>query len=206
MSDAASYLNWAHPHPPESVNLLLSLTMKPTPSRASGTTVVGSGASVFLFPSDLRYLGAVGERLPIAGNTGPVGVNPHGVGKDHIDHGFDLADGDSLPVFVSSELRERGGIYSANPHSAPREGSHNDADAPCRSCSRSSHRLLQEEESCLQIAPDVAQILSDQMAIWHPIGEWYSSGGDAVGCVRTPESFAYRRMPYRRTTKRGTRR
>jgi hypothetical protein len=56
---------------------------------------------------DLHHLGAVGEWLPIVRNAGPVGVNRHGIGEDHIDHGFRFADGDSLPVFVSFERRER---------------------------------------------------------------------------------------------------
>jgi hypothetical protein len=55
---------------------------------------------------DLRHLGAVGERLAVAGNAGPVGVDHHGIGEDHSDHVFGLTDGDSLPAFVASELRE----------------------------------------------------------------------------------------------------
>src|SRR5882672_7928496 len=56
---------------------------------------------------DLRHLGAVGERLAVAGNAGLVGLDHHGIGEDHRHHLFVVTDGDRLPAFVSSELRER---------------------------------------------------------------------------------------------------
>jgi len=56
---------------------------------------------------DLRHLGAVGERLAVAGNAGLLGLDHHGIGEDHSHHLFAVTDGDSLPAFVSSELGER---------------------------------------------------------------------------------------------------
>ena len=56
---------------------------------------------------DLRHLGAVGERLAVVGNTGPVGVDHHGIGEDHGERALSLTHGNSLPVFVSPELGER---------------------------------------------------------------------------------------------------
>src|SRR3954449_2819575 len=49
VSDAASYSNTAHPHPPLSANLLLSLVMKSTSLRAPGTVVFGKYWFIFGF-------------------------------------------------------------------------------------------------------------------------------------------------------------
>jgi hypothetical protein len=54
---------------------------------------------------DLRHLGAVGERLTVAGNAGPIGVDHHGMSEDRGDPSG-VNDGDSLSAFVSPELRE----------------------------------------------------------------------------------------------------
>src|SRR6266550_6262592 len=62
---------------------------------------------LFRVPMDLRHLGAVGERLAVTGNAGLVGLDHHGIGEDQSHHLFIVTDGDSLPTFVSSELRER---------------------------------------------------------------------------------------------------
>src|SRR5262245_27601437 len=55
---------------------------------------------------DLRHLGAVGERLDVAGYAGQVGVDDYGVSEDHGDQLGVLTDGNNLPAFVSPELRE----------------------------------------------------------------------------------------------------
>src|SRR2546423_13509435 len=49
VSDAASYLNAAHAHPPLSANLLLSFTMKSTSCRLAGTIAVGNVSIFFGF-------------------------------------------------------------------------------------------------------------------------------------------------------------
>ena len=56
---------------------------------------------------DLRHLGAIREGLAVAGNAGPVGVDHHGIGEDHSEQLFAVTDSNSLPAFVSPELRER---------------------------------------------------------------------------------------------------
>src|SRR5262245_3792939 len=56
---------------------------------------------------DLRHLGTVWERLAVARNAGQVGVDHHGISEDHSDQLVVLTDGNNLPAFVSSELRER---------------------------------------------------------------------------------------------------
>src|SRR3989442_3558593 len=67
----------------------------------------GERLELFRIPMNLRHLGAVGERLAVSGNAGLVGLDHHGIGKDHSHHLFVVTDGDGLPAFVSSELRER---------------------------------------------------------------------------------------------------
>src|SRR5262249_23230372 len=62
---------------------------------------------LFRVPMDLRHLGAVGERLAVAGNAGQTGVDHHGVSEDHSDQLVVLTDGNNLPAFISPELRER---------------------------------------------------------------------------------------------------
>jgi hypothetical protein len=56
---------------------------------------------------DLRHLGAVGERLAVAGCAGPIGVDHHGICEDGSHRIAVVTDGDNLPLFVSSKLRER---------------------------------------------------------------------------------------------------
>ena len=64
---------------------LLSFTMKSTfwpvhPALPSSDR----GASLLLYrlPMDLGNLGAVGERLAVAGNAGPIGLDHHRIGED----------------------------------------------------------------------------------------------------------------------------
>src|SRR6185312_13877036 len=99
--DAASFLNTAHPHPPLSANLWLSFTMKSTSCWVPGTVVFGEVLVLFRAPMDLRHLGAVGERLAVAGNAGQVSVDHHGISKDRSDQLVVLTDGNNLPAFVS---------------------------------------------------------------------------------------------------------
>jgi hypothetical protein len=56
---------------------------------------------------DLRHLGAIRERLAIAGNAGPVGVYHLGISEDHSDEPVVLTGGNNLPTFVSLEPGER---------------------------------------------------------------------------------------------------
>src|SRR5437667_5467128 len=67
----------------------------------------GERLQLFRVPVDLRHSGAVGERLAVARNAGPVGVDHHGIGEDRSKQASVLTNGDNLPVFVSPELRER---------------------------------------------------------------------------------------------------
>src|SRR5258708_39828147 len=67
----------------------------------------GGLRTLFRVPMDLCHLGAVGERLAVAGNAGSLGVDLHGIGEDHLDLVSGLTDGDSRPFFESSELTER---------------------------------------------------------------------------------------------------
>src|SRR6266550_5469327 len=67
----------------------------------------GEGLQLFRVPVDLRHSGAVGERLAVARNAGPVGVDHHGIGEDRSQQASVLTDGDNLPVLVSPELGER---------------------------------------------------------------------------------------------------
>src|SRR5271165_4697802 len=56
---------------------------------------------------DLRHLGAVGEWLAVAGNARLVGLDHRRIAEDRFDHLSILTNGDSLPIFVSTELGER---------------------------------------------------------------------------------------------------
>src|SRR6266849_2992414 len=56
---------------------------------------------------DLRQLGAIGERLAVAGNAGQVGLDHHRISEDRSNKASILTDRDNLPGLVSSELRER---------------------------------------------------------------------------------------------------
>src|SRR5438552_15825593 len=67
VSDAASYLNAAHPHPPLSANLLLSFTMKSTSCRLAGTVAVGNGSIFFGFQWIFAILEPSGKGLPLPG-------------------------------------------------------------------------------------------------------------------------------------------
>jgi hypothetical protein len=51
--------------------------------------------------------GAVGEWLAVAGNAGSISLDRHRIGDDDLDQVSALTDGDSLPVFVTLELRKR---------------------------------------------------------------------------------------------------
>jgi len=55
---------------------------------------------------DLGHLGSVRNRLTVARNAGPVGVDHHRIAKDYSDCLFVSTDGDGLPCFISPELRE----------------------------------------------------------------------------------------------------
>jgi hypothetical protein len=56
---------------------------------------------------DLRQFGAVGEWLAIAGKAGAVSIDHRRITEDHGNVVSVLTDGDNLPSFVSSKLRER---------------------------------------------------------------------------------------------------
>src|SRR5205823_1104895 len=62
---------------------------------------------LFRVPMDLGHSGAVGERLAVARNAGPVGGDHHGIGEDRSQQASVLTNGDNLPVLVSPELGER---------------------------------------------------------------------------------------------------
>ena len=66
-SDAASYLNAAHPHPPLSANRLLSFTMKSTSCRLAGTVVLGNVSCFFGFQWIFAILAPSGKGLPLPG-------------------------------------------------------------------------------------------------------------------------------------------
>src|SRR5262249_18688690 len=82
--------------------------MKSMSCRGSGT-VVGAGASAlfFAFQWIFAILEPSGKGLPFPGNTGLVGRDNLRIPEDRYDQVSGLTDGDDLPVFVSSELRER---------------------------------------------------------------------------------------------------
>jgi hypothetical protein len=73
-----------------------------------------------------------GKMLTVAGNACPVGVDHRGIAEDHFNQVSSLTDGDSLPVFVSLELREREPIrhlqsvlvLRGHGHAAHQDGEH----------------------------------------------------------------------------------
>src|SRR6266403_2817992 len=67
LSDAAAYLNAAHPHPPLSANRLLSFTMKSTSCRLAGTVVLGNVSCFFGFQWIFAILAPSGKGLPLPG-------------------------------------------------------------------------------------------------------------------------------------------
>src|SRR5215469_7095265 len=95
VSDAASYSNTAHPHPPLSANLLLSFTMKSTSCWLPGTVAEGNVSIAFRIPMDLRHLRAVGEGLAVAGNAGLVGLDHHKISNGRGHKAFVLTDRDN---------------------------------------------------------------------------------------------------------------
>src|SRR5262245_31702087 len=66
----------------------------------------GSLGALLRVPMDLGHLGAVGERLAVAGHAGLVGGDDLRIPEDHLDQVSALADADDLPGFVSLELGE----------------------------------------------------------------------------------------------------
>ena len=56
---------------------------------------------------DFRHLGAVRERLAVAGYAFLIGVDHYGIPQDHSEVASVLTDRDYRPVLVSPELRER---------------------------------------------------------------------------------------------------
>src|SRR5262249_14944482 len=60
----------------------------------------------FRVPMDFRHLGAVGERLAVAGHPFLIGADHYGIPHDHRDQALVLTDRDHWPVFVSLELGE----------------------------------------------------------------------------------------------------
>src|SRR3989442_15344157 len=79
LSDAASYLNAAHPHPPLSANRLLSFTMKSTSCRLAGTPVVGNVSCFLGFQWIFAILAPSGEGLPLPGNPAWKALSIHGL-------------------------------------------------------------------------------------------------------------------------------
>ena len=66
--------------------------------------VAGLVVSLLRVPMDLRHLGAVGERLAVAGNACLVGLDHRGIAEDRLDCISILTNSDGLPILVSSEL------------------------------------------------------------------------------------------------------
>src|SRR4029453_1741858 len=81
VSDAASYLNAAHPHPPLSANLLLSFTMKSMSCRLAGTVVPGNASCFFGFQWIFAILAPSGKGLPFPGIPGWEGFVISGLGR-----------------------------------------------------------------------------------------------------------------------------
>src|SRR5205823_11007030 len=99
----------------------------------------GKHLHLFRTPVDLRHLGAVGERLAVAGNSGPVRVDHGGVREDRSKQVSVLTDGDNLPGLVSPELGEREparhlhGVLVLSRHGAAADGTEEcrrDSDRP----------------------------------------------------------------------------
>ena len=65
--DAASYSNAPQPHPPLSLNLLLSFTMKSTSCSVPGTVAAGNVSSFFGFQWIFAILEPSGKGLPFPG-------------------------------------------------------------------------------------------------------------------------------------------
>src|SRR5262245_12653340 len=100
--EAASYLNAPHPHPPLSANRWLSFTMKSTSCSVPGTVAVGHVFQLLRTPVDLRHLGAVGQRLAVAGIAGVIRIDHQGIRQDHSHHLVaGVTYGDNRPAFVS---------------------------------------------------------------------------------------------------------
>src|SRR6266576_2601683 len=64
----------------------------------------------FRHPMNFRHLGAVWERLAIAGHAFLIGVDHYRIPHDHSDLASVLTDRDHWPVLVSPKLREREAI------------------------------------------------------------------------------------------------
>src|SRR5262249_36941299 len=60
----------------------------------------------FRVPMDLRHLGAIWERLAIAGHPLLIGIDHYGVPQDRSHNALVLTDRDYGPAFVSPELGE----------------------------------------------------------------------------------------------------
>src|SRR6185503_2920717 len=66
----------------------------------------GDLRTLLLVPMDLRHLGAIWERLAVAGNAGLEGRNDLWIAEDRYEQVSGLTDGNDLPLFVSPELGE----------------------------------------------------------------------------------------------------
>jgi Homeodomain-like domain len=107
VSDAASYSKTAHPSPFAAVRKPLAVLHHEVDVMLGARhRRCGERLHHFRVPMDLRQLGAVGERLTVAGNAGRVGVDHHGISEDRSKQGSIVTDGDNLPSLVSPELRE----------------------------------------------------------------------------------------------------
>ena len=82
--------------------------MKSMSCRVSGT-IVGAGGfrALFLLSNGSSPSWSRRGKACVAGNAAPVGFDHQGIGENHRDRVFGLADGDCRPVFVSPELGER---------------------------------------------------------------------------------------------------
>src|SRR5262249_57508185 len=67
-----------------------------------GTVAVGHVFHLFRTPVDLRHLGAVGQRLAVAGIAGVIRIDQQGIRQDHSHHLVaGVTYGDNRPAFVS---------------------------------------------------------------------------------------------------------
>src|SRR5580704_6587185 len=103
----------ANPHPCPSGNLLLSFSINSTWVRSPGTVSgvlaeKGGLVNFFGLHSIFAILEPSGNGLPLPGTPPLVGGDHHRIGNDEPDHvcGVGLTGPDSLPIFVSFELRE----------------------------------------------------------------------------------------------------
>src|ERR1700733_7099124 len=135
---------------------------------------------------DFRHLGAVRDRLAVAGDARLVGVDHYGIPHDHGELAAVLANRDDRPIVVASELGERepaGDLHSVLV--LRRNGpAAQDGDESCNDRNREDRNSLHDSLPRLAF---IGQVRSTG-PIWRKVG-WYSKSRASLAGHHTRVPF-----------------